>query len=133
MLLNETKKLEKLFTKKAKEKLKNPNLFERLTYFLKKNFFLILEEPVHVLFTQSVISGGLSNMHCINKSPFYLPFCLTTCNHFLSELDNEIGELICFNFLQSQDRFKTDFIFGYITFLNLVFNFLKLYTPQNCF
>uniref|UniRef100_A0A915M8D9 thioredoxin-dependent peroxiredoxin n=1 Tax=Meloidogyne javanica TaxID=6303 RepID=A0A915M8D9_MELJA len=42
------------------------------------------DEPVNVLFTRD----GLFNMDYINKSLFYPTFCLTTCNHFLIELDN---------------------------------------------
>nr|CAD2177621.1 unnamed protein product [Meloidogyne enterolobii] len=66
---------------------------------LESTSLLMLHEPVNVLFTQALISGGLSNMNCIDKSPFYPTFCLTTCNHFLIELDNEIAELNCFNFI----------------------------------
>uniref|UniRef100_A0A915NJL3 thioredoxin-dependent peroxiredoxin n=3 Tax=Meloidogyne TaxID=189290 RepID=A0A915NJL3_9BILA len=42
------------------------------------------DEPINVLFTRD----GLLNLDCINKSLFYPTFCLTTCNHFLIELDN---------------------------------------------
>lgn len=52
-----------------------------LTYFK--------DEPVNILFTRD----GLFDMDSITKSTYYPTFCLTTCNHFLIELDNENNKI----------------------------------------